>query len=460
MQAYQLKIEMKELPTVWRRAIVPSKISFETLHHIIQYAMGWHDAHLYEFSTGDDPTCYTNNLEGIDEYEYLKENPGLVRDSWDEQTLASPQMLARSVKIDAILKRANALGYLYDFGDHWELKITLEEEIKDYPNSFAVCTNGKEAAPPEDVGGTGGYMDFLEAWHNPAHEEHASMATWGESQGFTGTFDLERVNLFLQHKLPLGRNSLDQVGRELNQRLLLFDEPITFNMELSPEKAGTAHFVQYMLGFLRTLDERGHVKATAKGNLPAELVMELFDQGYDYLYGPFRPRSVRKEDDAGFLSELHALGRAAGLIKKYKGKISLTKKGEKLLESSNTENYLLILRDYVFTYNMGFEKGYEVLPAWLIRYLIGLLARYGSVERESRFYAEKLVRLYPLLLDPHEPEEKEQERFGYAMFRWIMEQFLAEFGLVETRRNRIKGSGRDEQYVRKTALFDEVFVTW
>ena len=126
MRAYQLKIEMIELPTVWRRVVVPGKISFETLHHVIQYAMGWHDAHLYEFSTSDDPTCYTNNLEGIDEYEYLRENPDSVRDSWDEETLARPLVLASSVQIDQILTRAKKLSYLYDFGDDWEVAITLE----------------------------------------------------------------------------------------------------------------------------------------------------------------------------------------------------------------------------------------------------------------------------------------------------------------------------------------------
>lgn len=460
MQAYQLRIEMTELPTVWRRVVVPGKISFETLHHVIQYAMGWHDYHLYEFSTSDEPTCYTNNLEGIEEYAYLRENPGLVRDNWDEQILASPQVLASSAQIDPILKRAKKLDYLYDYGDHWEITITLEEVIKDYSSSFAVCRGGKEAAPPEDVGGTGGYMDFLEAWHDPAHEEHARMVVWGESQGFTGTFDLEKVNQFLKHKLPLGKSNIEQFGKELNQRLLLFNEPIAFNLKLSPEKAGRVHLVHCMLGFLRILDERRSVKATATGNLPAKLVMELFGQGYDYLYAPFRARSVRKEDDAWFISELHALGRSAGLIKKYKGKIGLTKKGEKALESSATENYLGLLRDYVFTYNMGFEGGYEVLPAWLIRYLIGLLARYGSVERESKFYSDKLVRIYPLLLDPHESEEKEKERFNNAIFRWIMEQFLAEFGLVETRRAREPGKWGDKQLVRKTELFDEVLITW
>ena len=68
------------------------------------------------------------------------------------------------------------------------MTITLEEMLEDYPNSFAVCTGGKEPAPPDDVGGTGGYMDFLEAWHKQAYEEHALMVAWGESQGFTGPF--------------------------------------------------------------------------------------------------------------------------------------------------------------------------------------------------------------------------------------------------------------------------------
>ena len=460
MRAYQLKIEMIELPTVWRRVIVPENISFETLHYVIQYAMGWHDAHLYEFSTSDDPTCYTNNLEGIDEYEYLRENPDSVRDSWDEETLARPLVLASSVQIDQILTRAKKLSYLYDFGDDWEVAITLEEVIGDYSNSFAICTGGKEAAPPEDVGGTGGYMDFLTSWHNPADEEHARMVVWGESQGYTGTFDLETVNQFLKHKLPLGKSNLEQLGKELNQGLLLFNEPIAFNLGLSPERAGSAHLVERMVGFLKILDERGPIKATAIGNLPAKLVMELFAQGYDYLYAPFRARSVRKEDDAWFLSELHALGRSAGLIKKHKGKIGLTKQGQKVLKSSATENYFRFLRDYVFTHNMGFEVGYGVLPSWLIRYLIGLLARYGSIERESKFYSERLVRIYPLLLDRDKPQEKEQERFDNAIFRWIMEQFLAEFGLVETRRASELDRWGDKQLVRKTELLDQVVITW
>ena len=459
MQAYQLKIEMTELPTIWRRVIVPSKISFELLHLVIQYAMGWHDAHLYEFSTADDPVCYTNNRAGIDEYEYLRDHPEAVRDSWDEQVVERPQKLGSTVKIDPVLKRAKVLNYLYDFGDHWELRITLEEEIRDYPDSFPVCIAGKEPAPPEDVGGTHGYMDFLTSWYDPASEEHEQMVTWGRSQGFTGGFDLERVNQFLKWKLPLGADRLAQLGRELTYELVIFELPVAFNLQLSNEKAALIHLPKLYLDFLRILDERGPVKATAKGNLPAKLVMELFEQGYDYLFDTFRYERVRKEEDALFLSELHHVGRAAGFITKRKGQIGLTKKGEKALKAPATENYFASLQDYVFTYNMGYEKDYEPLPAFMIKYLLLLLAKYGEQEREVEFYSDRLIQIYPLLLDVSEPEEKARRQFSYSVFR-MMEGFLGEFGFVEPRRERVQDERFYMRLVKKTELFDEIFVTW
>ncbi|HPZ55616.1 MAG TPA: hypothetical protein PLY10_11225 [Bacillota bacterium] len=50
MKGYQLLIKLKELPTVWRQVLVPAGITFRALHYVIQYAMGWQDNHLHEFS--------------------------------------------------------------------------------------------------------------------------------------------------------------------------------------------------------------------------------------------------------------------------------------------------------------------------------------------------------------------------------------------------------------------------
>jgi hypothetical protein len=39
-------------PPVWRRVLVPSSITLNQLHNIIQEVMGWYDCHLHSFSIG------------------------------------------------------------------------------------------------------------------------------------------------------------------------------------------------------------------------------------------------------------------------------------------------------------------------------------------------------------------------------------------------------------------------
>ncbi len=49
-KTYVLRIELKEIkPVIWRRFIVPSDITLERLHDIIQIVMGFNDSHLHEF---------------------------------------------------------------------------------------------------------------------------------------------------------------------------------------------------------------------------------------------------------------------------------------------------------------------------------------------------------------------------------------------------------------------------
>ena len=49
-----LRIELAEIePLIWRRVAVRSSTNLETLHKIIQTAMGWLDYHLWEFTVDD-----------------------------------------------------------------------------------------------------------------------------------------------------------------------------------------------------------------------------------------------------------------------------------------------------------------------------------------------------------------------------------------------------------------------
>lgn len=50
------------------------------------------------------------------------------------------------------------------------------------------------ACPPEDVGGAGGYVEFLAAIADPRHEEHQNYLTWVGDRFDPARFDRAAVN--------------------------------------------------------------------------------------------------------------------------------------------------------------------------------------------------------------------------------------------------------------------------
>jgi Plasmid pRiA4b ORF-3-like protein len=46
----QLRISLRGVsPPVWRRLLIPEKITIAQLHHVMHFAMGWNDEHLHRF---------------------------------------------------------------------------------------------------------------------------------------------------------------------------------------------------------------------------------------------------------------------------------------------------------------------------------------------------------------------------------------------------------------------------
>ena len=71
------------------------------------------------------------------------------------------------------------LSYTYDMGDNWHHHITVEtvgsgDPDTKYPRFIA----GARRCPPEDVGGTPGYENFLDILADPNHKEHAEVIEW------------------------------------------------------------------------------------------------------------------------------------------------------------------------------------------------------------------------------------------------------------------------------------------
>jgi hypothetical protein len=173
---FGLRIALLDVqPEVWRSVLVPGSVRLSKLHLIFQEVMGWTDSHLHAFRMEDE-------LYGMQFDDYPE-------DELDEKKFA----LADVVELD------DAFVYEYDFGDSWEHEVIVERASRVRPAlKFAVCLDGANACPPEDVGGTGGYEELREVLADPTHEDYKHFTSWA-GRGFDPKkFDLAQVNAALQ----------------------------------------------------------------------------------------------------------------------------------------------------------------------------------------------------------------------------------------------------------------------
>ena len=173
-----LRIELSHTdPLIWRTVLVPDTITLVKLHAVIQAAMGWWNSHLHEF-----------NIAG---FRY-----GMTDPEWDLDADLIDEGRKRLLKI---LGHRKYFDYLYDFGDSWWHRVTLEAVLPmTNPQRYALCVAGENACPPEDVGGVPGYYEFLDVISNPDHEEHESMLEWIGGTFDPQLFDIDAANAGLK----------------------------------------------------------------------------------------------------------------------------------------------------------------------------------------------------------------------------------------------------------------------
>jgi len=136
--------------------------------------MGWKDYHLHEFTLAASKTGRAIRI-GIPDDEMPKERPCLA--GWKV-----PIARFLTYGIDPV-------RYRYDFGDDWEHTLEFEDLIPADGGTYPRCVAGAGACPPEDVGGTHGYAEFLQAIGDPCHPEHETMLQWAG-----GRFDAHAFN--------------------------------------------------------------------------------------------------------------------------------------------------------------------------------------------------------------------------------------------------------------------------
>ena len=162
-----LKVTLRGIrPPVWRRLLVPGRMTLGGLHHAIQAAMGWDDAHLHAFDIAGREYSDPHEVDGAADEERLTVN-GVLRSGVPRFT------------------------YTYDFGDDWEHVVVIEgKQPPAAGRRYPACIAGKRNCPPEDCGGCWGYQKLLAILADPAHPRRQE---WIEMIG--GDFDPEAFSV-------------------------------------------------------------------------------------------------------------------------------------------------------------------------------------------------------------------------------------------------------------------------
>lgn len=190
---YSLNISLNDWsPKIWRKLWVRGDMKLIELATVLYLSMGWSGGHLSAVIAHD--IWYSNT--SIDE-------PPSEWNDWEKYTL-------ENIVKDGLTQ----FQFIYDFGDSWQMTVKIKKEKKLDPYApYPVCVNGKNAAPPEDVGSYPGFDHFIKVMKNNKHPEFEELSEWFGCDSFDPShFSVDEVNSLVQDK----KEFQDYVKQKLN----------------------------------------------------------------------------------------------------------------------------------------------------------------------------------------------------------------------------------------------------
>lgn len=194
------------------------------------------------------------------------------------------------------------------------------------------------------------------------------------------------------------------------------------------------------------------VKLTKTGALPTKIVFNVYNNGGYKEEGIEQGYvKLRREADSFSVQLSNILLQLTGIVKKTKGKLSVTKKGISLI-NDNHKLLPLLFETFCTKFNWAYFDGYED-ERWGqlgFGFSLILLHKYGNLKRKDTFYAKKYYTAFPDLQD-YIPQTEHIGTNGYGAYCYrTFEHFLVAFGLITYEKKTIF----DPKYVIKTKLFD------
>jgi hypothetical protein len=162
-RAFELLVTLDlEVYKATRRLIVPADITFSDLHGVLQRVFSWKNCHMHEFTVLNDKGATVATL---------------VMDA-ESLEYAEDGVLEAGHMLWSYFPQYKHILYTYDMGDNWEHEVELVRVIDEHDKDSPYLLEAVGQAPPEDVGGVGGFIDFREIMLDPKHDDYEDTKLW------------------------------------------------------------------------------------------------------------------------------------------------------------------------------------------------------------------------------------------------------------------------------------------
>ena len=232
---YQFYSELLDYqPKIWRRFQVPGNITLARLGYIVMTLYEMKGNHLFQFTLPElynhslfDPSFSGQDDDADDEKMTVytlnsdEEDHDFMDDmKTEDMTAAKMKNLFHGVAGEKLLME-------YDFGDGWEVELTLESITKDPElpgNELPRVLDGKGFGIVEDCGGVDGLADVANAFKEKSGEAYLEYRAWlGVKNLNLERLDKKDMNIRLK-KLPRIFQALYEKHEPLSQNSIDFLE--------------------------------------------------------------------------------------------------------------------------------------------------------------------------------------------------------------------------------------------
>lgn len=213
--------------------------------------------------------------------------------------------------------------------------------------------------------------------------------------------------------------------------------------------------------YLKILQRDKQIKLTKTDALPRKILVELYDKrivlAENIEYGISK---LSREIDWVALENTRITLEIAKLVKKEKGKLFLTKKATKLLETNNRfELFKLFFQTFTEKFAWSFNDGFTEHPVGQVgwAFSIILLNKFGNNPNTSNFYAQKFLTAFPVNVSFFQPfYGTKEDMFKHCYGTRTFEKFFLWFGFVtyksETKYLRLK-----DTVFKQTDIVEKIF---